>query len=112
MKKILTGLFVLALASQLPLLAASKPNESRFYGKILTIHPESKRITVFNKKKNAEAQFVWNSETKITKQKRDITATELAAGDNLVVSYGEAGGQKVASKISVRNYTFKKKQTN
>ena len=52
--------------------------------------------------KDAEWTFAVDPKTKIRKGGKDIAATDLAAGDPVLVRYHEMGGKNVAESVMVR----------
>jgi hypothetical protein len=61
-------------------------------------------ITVAGKTKGADAEwtFAVDPKTKIRKGGKDITAADLAAGDNVHVRYHQDAGKNVADAVMVR----------
>jgi hypothetical protein len=106
---------VIASVFAAPLLfAASMSSTSKslqFYGTLSNVSSDSNSITVHNKKKNADATFKFNDQTRVTRAKQSIAPTELKVGESLVVYYVSENDIARAKRISVRNNTFKKKQS-
>lgn len=111
-KRLLSALAVALVVSGLSHAADIVSSEQKFYGKITTMDAASKSLTVFNKKRNQEASFVWDGETQFTKNKEEIQPSLLAVGQFLGINYKEEGNKKKATKVAIRPLPGKKKAVN
>lgn len=90
--------------------AESKASSQKFYGKITALNAPGKSLTVLNKSRKQEATFAWDEQTLISKDKNSVQPSILEVGQYLSVAYNEEGDSKKATKITIRNAPFKKKQ--
>jgi hypothetical protein len=110
-KHVLTFLSLILLSSGFvqavePMAAAAA---ERFYGKITSIDPSQKSLTVRNKKKNMDSRFQWTDQTTFTNDRKSIAPSELKVGESLIVSYVTENDLNKAKKITVK-HPFKKRQ--
>jgi len=82
--------------------ADKKPAAHNATGTVKTAAADN--IVVAGKAKGKETDWTFSVDpkTKIRKNGKDITAADLAAGDNVHVRYHEDGGKKVADAVMVR----------
>ena len=94
---------VVALAAQTSFAApkSDTTKSSRFYGKLTSVN--ERNITVHNAKKNEDGTFQMSEDTRITKNKQDISPKELKMGESLVVYYVSENDIARARRISVRS---------
>jgi hypothetical protein len=71
-------------------------------GTVKTASADSLVVAGKAKGKDAEWTFAVDPKTKIRKNNKDVTATELAAGDSVQVRYHAEGGKNVADSVMVR----------
>jgi hypothetical protein len=88
---------------------AQKSGGEKFYGKITAIDTAGKSLSVHNKTRNADATFAWTDKTEFISSKQPISASQLKAGDFLVVSFRDVSGIKEAQKVVLRANFGKKK---
>jgi hypothetical protein len=111
MKKQLIPLFTLFYLALGLAHAAEKvqtPAE-RFYGKIVSIDPSQRFLTVHNNRQKQDAMFQWDGETGITLNREPIKPSDLKIGQSLIVSYVAENDVNKAKRITVRT-PFKKSQ--
>ena len=82
--------------------ADKKPAAHNASGTVKTAAADSIVVTGKTKGKDAEWTFSVDPKTKIRKGNKDITAADLAAGDNVSVRYHEDAGKNVADAVMVR----------
>jgi hypothetical protein len=82
--------------------AEKKPAAHNASGMVKTAAADSIVVTGKTKGKDAEWTFSVDPKTKIRKGNKDITAADLAAGDNVSVRYHEDAGKNVADAVMVR----------
>jgi hypothetical protein len=81
---------------------AKKPVAQNANGTVKTAAADSVVVTGKTKGKDAEWTFAVDPKTKIRKGGKDVTATDLAAGDSVHVRYHAEGGKNVAESVMVR----------
>ena len=82
--------------------AEKKPAAHNASGTVKTAAADSLVVAGKTKGKDAEWTFAVDPKTKIRKNGKDITAADLAAGDNVSVRYHEDAGKNVADAVMVR----------
>ena len=82
--------------------AEKKPAAHNASGTVKTAAADSLVVTGKAQGKETDWTFSVDPKTKIRKNGKDITAGDLAAGDNVHVRYHEADGKKVADAVMVR----------
>jgi hypothetical protein len=82
--------------------AEKKPAAHNASGTVKTAAADSIVVAGKTKGKDAEWTFSVDPKTKIRKNGKDISAADLAAGDNVSVRYHEDAGKKVADAVMVR----------
>ena len=79
-----------------------KPAAHNANGTVKTAAADSIVVSGKAKGKDTEWTFAVDPKTKIRKNNKDITAADLAAGDNVSVRYHEDAGKNVADAVMVR----------
>ena len=69
-------------------------------GVVVSTDATANQVVVKGKTKNTI--FDVNAKTNITKAKKEITLSDLAAGDNVIVAYKIKDGKKIATAIKVK----------
>ena len=82
--------------------ADKKPAAHNASGTVKTAAADSIVVAGKTKGKDAEWTFSVDPKTKIRKGGKDISAADLAAGDNVSVRYHEDAGKNVADAVMVR----------
>jgi hypothetical protein len=82
--------------------AEKKPAAHNASGTVKSAAADSIVVAGKTKGKEAEWTFSVDPKTKIRKGGKDITAADLAAGDNVSVRYHEDAGKHVADAVMVR----------
>ena len=82
--------------------AEKKPAAHNATGTVKTAAADSLVVTGKTKGKEAEWTFSVDPKTKVRKAGKDISAADLAAGDNVHVRYHEDAGKNVAEAVMVR----------
>ena len=82
--------------------ADKKPAAHNASGAVKTAAADSIVVTGKVKGQDTDWTFSVDLKTKIRKNGKDITAADLAAGDNVHVRYHEDGGKNVADAVMVR----------
>jgi hypothetical protein len=82
--------------------AEKKPAAHNTSGTVKTAAADSIVVTGKAQGKETDWTFSVDPKTKIRKNGKDITAGDLAAGDNVHVRYHEDAGKKVADAVMVR----------
>ena len=82
--------------------AEKKPAAHNATGTVKTAAADSLVVAGKNKGKDAEWTFSVDPKTKVRKNGKDISAADLAAGDNVHVRYHEDAGKNVAEAVMVR----------
>jgi DUF4097 and DUF4098 domain-containing protein YvlB len=82
--------------------SAKKASTKTATGTVKSAAPDNIVVAGKDKGKDAEWTFAVDPKTKIRKGGKDIAATDLAAGDPVLVRYHEMGGKNVAESVMVR----------
>jgi len=82
--------------------ADKKPAAHNASGTVKTAAADSIVVASKTKGKDSEWTFSVDPKTKIRKAGKDISAADLAAGDNVSVRYHEDAGKNVADAVTVR----------
>ena len=82
--------------------ADKKPAAHNASGTVKTAAADSIVVAGKTKGKDSEWTFSVDPKTKIRKAGKDISAADLAAGDNVSVRYHEDAGKNVADAVTVR----------
>ena len=82
--------------------ADKKPAAHNASGMVKTAAADSIVVAGKTKGKDSEWTFSVDPKTKIRKAGKDISAADLAAGDNVSVRYHEDAGKNVADAVTVR----------
>jgi hypothetical protein len=79
-----------------------KPTVHNANGTVKSASADSLVVSGKKGKETTEWTFAVDSKTKIKKGGKDVTAADLAPGDNVHVRYREEGGKNVAAAVTVR----------
>lgn len=105
MKKLMLTMLGIMVLSPLSIRAAQLETPSaqkKFYGQIMAIDANQNAMTVSNKRKKLEEKFKWNNETKIVFNKKEVSASILKIGQNLIIYYTDDNGFNNVHRLTVR----------